>query len=83
MHSGSLRDLASHGYIVFILDHSDETSTYIETAEGEGIHFNNNVGLQDMIIRKKQIEIREKEMMALLDEIEQQDVFFHQTLNFP
>ena len=29
MHSGSCRDLASHGYIVFMLDHKDETSSYI------------------------------------------------------
>lgn len=29
MHSGTCRDLASHGYIVFALDHNDRTSSYI------------------------------------------------------
>lgn len=34
MHSGTCRDLASHGYIVFALDHMDLTSSYYETPDG-------------------------------------------------
>ena len=32
MHSGTCKDLASHGYIVFALDHQDGTSSYIENS---------------------------------------------------
>jgi len=32
MHSGTCRDLASHGYIVFAPDHQDGTSSYIENS---------------------------------------------------
>ena len=34
MHSGTCRDLASHGYIVFSPDHMDLTSSYYESADG-------------------------------------------------
>lgn len=34
MHSGTCRDLASHGYMVFALDHMDKTSSYYETEDG-------------------------------------------------
>lgn len=29
MHSGLCKDMASHGYIVFALDHEDESCTYV------------------------------------------------------
>ena len=41
MHSGTCRDLASHGYIVFALDHNDGTSSYVRTLEGKEMHYDN------------------------------------------
>jgi len=40
--SGTCRDLASHGYIVFALDHRDETSNYVESKDGIGMYYNNS-----------------------------------------
>jgi predicted dienelactone hydrolase len=42
MHSGSCRDFASHGYIVFVIDFSDKTSSYIESADGKGTFYDNS-----------------------------------------
>ena len=36
MHSGTARDFASHGYIVFSLDHKDESASYYENIDGTG-----------------------------------------------
>jgi hypothetical protein len=43
MHSGTARDFASHGYIVFILDHRDESCSYVESRDGKnGMYYNND-----------------------------------------
>jgi dienelactone hydrolase len=34
IHSGTCRDLASHGYIVFTMDHRDGSSTYVTDKDG-------------------------------------------------
>ena len=34
MHSGACRDLASHGYIVFSIDHKDGSSTFVNDRDG-------------------------------------------------
>jgi hypothetical protein len=39
MHSGTCRDLASHGYIVFIMDHEDGTSIYTVSEDGKKEQF--------------------------------------------
>lgn len=70
MHSGIYRDFASHGYIVFVLDHRDESCSYVESRDGkEAIFYNNYHVLHDMEFRKPQIQIRIKETKALIDEI--------------
>jgi hypothetical protein len=48
MHSGSSRDLASHGYIVFSIDHMDETSSYYETKDGKGYYYDNRRDSHDL-----------------------------------
>ena len=48
MHSGICRDLASHGYIVFALDHMDRTSSYYETEDGQGHYYSNKVQAHDL-----------------------------------
>ena len=48
MHSGTCRDFASHGYIVFIMDHKDESSSYTQSENGpEGMYYNNDNILHD------------------------------------
>ena len=59
MNSGNCRDLASHGYMVFSLDHKDETCTYHEDKDGKGYWYNNSHSLYDNECRLKQILIRE------------------------
>lgn len=70
MHTGIYRDFASHGYIVFVLDHRDESCSYVESRDGKnGIYFNNYHVLHDMEFRRPQIQIRIKETKALIDEL--------------
>lgn len=58
MSSGTCRDLASHGYIVFAIDHHDGTCSYYENDKGEGTtHSGDFLFLLDL--RKKQLAIRE------------------------
>ena len=53
MHTGTCRDLASHGYIVFAIDHKDETSSYTVSSDGKHeIYYNNSYKLYDEEIRK-------------------------------
>lgn len=69
MHSGTCRDLASHGYIVFALDHMDKTSSYYETQDGQGVYYCNKVQSHDLEFRQQQLDQRAKEMRALIDEL--------------
>ena len=69
MHSGSCRDLASHGYIVFILDHKDGTSLYYEDESGKGYLYENKKPAYDLEYRKNQIKIRENEIEEFVSEL--------------
>ena len=63
MHSGTCRDLASHGYIVFVMDHQDGTSSYTCSKDGKNeMYYNNTHKLYDTEVRKAQIAIRVKEV---------------------
>jgi len=42
MHSGTAKDFASHGYIVFIMDHRDESCYYVESKDGRNQMYYNN-----------------------------------------
>ena len=42
MHSGTCRDLASNGYIVFIMDHEDGTSVYTLSEDGKKEQYYDN-----------------------------------------
>ena len=81
MLSGSCRNFASHGYIVFTLDHNDESSHYVENNDGVGIYLDKEHLAYDFEFRKKQILIREKETSALIDEILDQKTLLR-TLEF-
>jgi len=42
MYSGICRDLASHGYIVFSLDHRDGTASFYKDAKGDKAYYDNS-----------------------------------------
>jgi alpha-beta hydrolase superfamily lysophospholipase len=73
MHTGTAKDFASHGYIVFIMDHRDTTSSYIQEKDGTGQYYDNSHMAYDYDIRREQIKIREKEVIAFIDELYDQD----------
>jgi len=53
MHSGTCRDLASHGYLVFVLDHQDGTSSYTVSKDGnKEFYYENRHKLYDSEVRK-------------------------------
>lgn len=79
MHSGICKNFAANGYIVFALDHHDGTCSYYEHEnENQGIFqslinmlgYYQNFDLFHMEYRKNQIDIRRKEVMAFIDELE-------------
>lgn len=55
LHSGTCKDLASHGYIVLIMDHRDGTSSYYETKDGKGYYYDNSKKLHDLEMRQDMI----------------------------
>jgi len=59
MHSGTCKDFASHGYMVFILDHRDLTSSYVEDHDGNGFFYDSSRLAYDLEYRKEQIKTRE------------------------
>lgn len=70
MHSGTCRDLASHGYIVFVIDHEDGTSSYTVSEDGKKEqNYNNAMICYDHDGRRAQLKIRSKEVKALIDEL--------------
>lgn len=67
MQSGSCRDLASHGYIVFIMDFGDNSCYYTEDADQNPQYFDTMHLPEDFLVRKNQISIREEEVKDLID----------------
>ena len=63
-------ELASHGYIVFTLDHHDFSNPYTEDASGnKQWKFDTSVPWFEYEDVHKKINIREKEAISLIDEI--------------
>lgn len=80
--SGTCRDLASHGYIVFAIDHRDQTSNYVESKDGVGMYYNNMQQSHDLEHRSQQLEIRTNEISRLIDEVFDEHELLSK-LNFP
>ena len=51
--SGNCKDLASHGYLVFSLDHCDGTANYYCKKNGEERWWSSNHDLYDIDMRRK------------------------------
>ncbi|TNV79108.1 hypothetical protein FGO68_gene4215 [Halteria grandinella] len=82
MQSGTCRDFASHGYIVFSLDHKDGTASFYKSKCGtKQAYYDNSKLLYDYEHRREQITIRVKEVRALIDEIFESD--FLEKRGFP
>lgn len=69
MHSGTARDFASHGYIVFAMDHKDSTSSYVDDKNGTHHYYDNKHLAYDYDRRREQIKIRENEVITFIDEL--------------
>lgn len=69
-YSGLLKDMASHGYIVFALNHMDGTCIYTEDSQGKpgSIEFYDYFDKEN---RKRQIEIRVQEIISAVSDLTQ------------
>ncbi|CDW85051.1 platelet-activating factor acetylhydrolase [Stylonychia lemnae] len=83
MHSGTCKDLASSGYMVFILDHKDGTSSYTYDKDGKENYYHSRDLAYDYELRRTQMKIREQEIEALIDEIYDQEQLLQNQLKFP
>ena len=86
MQSGSCRDFASHGYIVFMLDHKDGTASFYKSLSNEdtGSFYDNSKLLNDYSHRRDQIQTRVQEIIKLIDELhENNGKALLQKLGFP
>lgn len=75
-------ELASHGYIVFVIWHNDGSCVYTETKDGKSIYYDTKFQFYDLSARQKQVHQREKELSSLLDEILEPN-FLQETLKLP
>jgi hypothetical protein len=67
--SGSCRDFASHGYIVFSIDHHDGTCNYSKLKSGEDKYWSSMMNPDDWNIWISRLEIRLTEATSIIDDI--------------
>lgn len=79
--SVSCRDFASHGFIVFSLDHFDGTCNYARKKNGDEKYWSSKHDVLDRQLRKDQLAIRVEECINLIDEIFE-DKYAQETLGF-
>ena len=79
--SGSCRDMASHGYIVFSVDHLDGSAFYSRKKDGSEIFWPLSQKVDDFNGYQNQVKIRQKEVGELIDQIFEAN-FLQQTLGF-
>ena len=72
MATGTCKDLASQGFIVFVPDFKDGTCAYWVDHDGSEQNYKNSE-VNDMPLRSKQLKIRVEEATALVDEIFEKD----------
>lgn len=70
MLSGTCKDFASHGFIVFTMDHKDGTASFYKSKCGtKQAYYDNSKILYDYEFRREQIKTRVAEVRALVDEL--------------
>ena len=68
--SGSCRDMASHGYIVFSIDHHDGSAHYSQKEDGSQLFWDLDQPLKCEQFRMSQLKIREQEVKSLIDDMQ-------------
>lgn len=79
--SVTCRDFASHGFLIFSIDHFDGTAQYARKQNGEEKYWSSMHDVLDKKLRQDQLEIRIGECINLIDEI-CEDKFAQDTLGF-
>ena len=64
-----LSDYASHGYLVFAIAHRDGSAAYANDKNGNAYYYDCESKVFDLDHRTSQVNIREKEAVALIEEI--------------
>lgn len=72
-HTGHLRELASHGFIVFAINSLDGSCAYTEKEDGTGVFFDARYHFGDFAVRKRQLQTRVDEIIALIDELHEKE----------
>lgn len=67
--SGSCRDLASHGYIVFSIDHHDGTCNYSRLKNGNERYWTSLLNPDDWDAWLSRLEVRLAETVGLIDDL--------------
>ena len=63
------QELASHGFIVFALDHHDGSCHYTETSDGKSVPFKVDIPYFNYEYEHQAVVTRQQEVSALIDEI--------------
>ena len=79
--SGSCRDLASHGYIVFSLDHHDGSAHYSRKRDGSEKYWSQKDDLMCLDMHQENLEVRAAEVKGLIDDMHEED-FLQSRLGF-
>lgn len=80
--SGSCRDLASQGYIVFAIDHHDGTCNYSRLKNGDDKYWTSLINPDDWNHWISRLEVRLVETIGLIDDIQNQEELLQKTLGF-
>eukprot|EP00347_Sterkiella_histriomuscorum_P003478 403364144 len=68
-YSLQIRDYASHGHIIFAINHQDGSSAYTFDQNGDKLIFDSRPKIHELETRQKQLKIRENEALELIQEI--------------
>lgn len=80
--SGLCRDFASHGYIVFSLDHCDGSSYYSQKKNGDEFMWKAQGDFTEKRLYVDRLAVRRREVTDLIDDLYKPD-FLQKTLGFP
>lgn len=80
--SGSCKDFASHGYIVFAIDHHDGTCNYSRLKNGDDKYWTSLINPEDWDNWISRLEIRLTESTGMIDDLYDQQNLVQNTLGF-
>ena len=62
-------EMASHGFIVYLMDHHDGSCGYTEKKDGEAVHFDASTPIYNYEDMHAKVKVRENESKLLIDYI--------------